>query len=55
MSLLYELKNIEHFYEGKKVLNIDNLQDVKKKELKHIEKVFNSPYLSRYKKELIFR
>ena len=25
MSLLYELKNIEHFYEGKKVLNIDNL------------------------------
>ena len=25
MSLLYELKNIEHYYDGKKVLNIDNL------------------------------
>ena len=25
MSILYELKNIEHYYDGKKVLNIENL------------------------------
>ncbi len=25
MSILYELKNIEHYYDGKKVLDIENL------------------------------
>lgn len=45
----------QYSHELNKVLNIDNLEDIKKKELKHIEKVFTSKNLDRYKKELIFK